>query len=97
MMRWPAMYFFLCGHRFSFIHSGISETASRLGMLVRSVLAIIRSNFLFAHTIRMKGALPITKLTRSSPSEIKIRPVELGVRRFYVPPRFYGEPEFEKS
>src|SRR3954471_17818619 len=42
MMRLPAMYFFLCGQCLSFIHSGISETASRLRILMRSVLAIVQ-------------------------------------------------------
>src|SRR5215204_2476183 len=41
-MRLPAMYFFLCGQRFSFSQSGISETSSRERTRTLSVLAIIQ-------------------------------------------------------
>src|SRR6185503_19297703 len=40
MMRLPAMYFFLCGQFFSFIHSGMSAMASRFLIPCLSVLAI---------------------------------------------------------
>jgi len=39
-MRFPDMYRFLCGQRFSFIQSGISRTSSRERIRVLSVLAI---------------------------------------------------------
>src|SRR5688572_167794 len=57
-MRLPDMYFFLCGQFFSFSHSGISATASRLWILCRSVLAI---NYfqIVSLTIRTFARLPI--------------------------------------
>jgi hypothetical protein len=48
----PAMYFFLWGHAFSFIHSGISETASRFLIPDRSVLAINLKN-LFGYNTQL--------------------------------------------
>src|SRR6516165_1025998 len=42
MIRLPDRYFFLFGQRFSFIQSGISETASRERTFILSVLAIAR-------------------------------------------------------
>src|ERR1051326_8198033 len=41
-MRWPDMYCSLCGQRFFFIQSGISETSSRDRTFALSVLAIIQ-------------------------------------------------------
>src|ERR1043165_1922030 len=58
-MRLPAMYFFLCGHCFSFIQSGISERSSRVRTWVRSVLAIIQFKIFVPPTIRSFLRMPI--------------------------------------